>query len=239
MMVRINLLPGKKRGPGGNILWRIVAVMAVLLLAELGILYMAYSSKTAELKKRAKEVQDAQTQVQKVQKEIAALPDLEKQAVELEARERALAELTAVRMGPQHVLDELKRLLSRPKAKATIKAAKDAQWNVAWESDNVYLTTILEETPGAVRLEGQARGLDDIAELWLRLRSSKLFQQVRLANVTKGKADGLGDVSIEMDVLKFEFTANANFYYQTKEGMALMEQLGKSEEPAPATKATE
>ncbi|MDX9719838.1 MAG: PilN domain-containing protein [Myxococcota bacterium] len=230
MMVRINLLPGKKRSSASSLLWRIVALMSVLLLTELVLLYWVYSGKATDLKKRNKEVADAKAQVQRIKSEIAALPDLEKQAQELEGRERALAELAAIRIGPHHFLDELKRLLSRPRTKTTIKAAKDAQWNVAWDAENVFVEKIFEEGPGQVGIEGLARGLDDIAEFWLRMRSSRLFQQVRLSKIVKGKAPSAGEVTIDMELLKFEFSAKVNFYYQTKDGVALIEQLGQPDE---------
>ncbi len=222
MMVRINLVPGKKRSgvPGGDALWRLVAAMLVLLLAQLFVLYFIYDGKAQDVKRAQGEVQRMTADAEKLEREIAALPDVEKRAAELEARERTLARLASVRNGPQHVLDELKRVMSRPRDPASVKMAKDAGWNISWEAENVFLNKIVEERPGALQLEGAARGLDDVAELWLRLRTSRLFRNVRLASIKKGRDSGLG-----VDVQTFVFYAEANFRYQTKDGEELMKQL--------------
>ncbi|PJB36738.1 MAG: hypothetical protein CO108_22670 [Deltaproteobacteria bacterium CG_4_9_14_3_um_filter_63_12] len=234
MMVRINLLPGKRRSGVGSALGRLVAVMVVMLIAELGFLYFAYDGKAGEVKKRADQLRIAQADVQKIQSGIAGLPNVQGRAVELEQRERALAELAAIRIGPQHMMDEMKRILARPKTRASIKQAKDAGWNVAWEAENVYLEEFAEETEGRVVIRGYARSLDDVAEYWLRLRSSKLFQSVRLASITEHKNSQAG-----VDLQKFQFSTMVNFYYQTKEGVALMEQIEQSRtdetEPQPTT----
>ena len=220
MMVRINLLPGKKGGAANAVLWRLVTVMVLLFVAELGFLYYLHDGKASEIKKRTGELTSAQQHVKQLESEVANLPNLEKQNQELEQRERALAELAAIRIGPQHLLDELQRILMRPTTKASIKQAKSAQWNVGWEAENVFLNKFYEESDGLVYIEGNARGLDDVAEFWLRLRSSKLFQEVRLANIVEEKSSRL-----DLNLLHFVFTVRANFYYQTQEGLALIDEL--------------
>src|SRR5690606_13343759 len=148
MMVRINLAPSKKRGPSGDALWRVVAVMAVLFLAELVLIWWIHWGKSEEGEAHAQQLAQNQQSVQTLEAEIAAIPNLSAKVTELESRETELAKIAAVRFGPQHVFDELKRILSRPSTKTTIKEARDAGWNVAWEAENVFLDRFFESSAG-------------------------------------------------------------------------------------------
>lgn len=230
MMVRINLVPGKKRASASEVLWKVMAVMAILLIAELVLMYFAWSAKDEEVTKRNQELQQAQQQIDRLKAENVNLAGIEKQNEELLKRERALQELAAIRVGPQYLLDELKSLLSLPTTRAAIKQARKDGWNVAWEASNVFLESFVEVEPGTVRIVGDARTLDDVAEFWLRLRTSDLFQNVRLAGIEERKVQEL-----ETPLQRFEFFAKANFYYQTEAGVKLLEKLQTAgAEPDPA-----
>ena len=220
MMVRINLAPTRKRGPSGDTLWRIVAIMAVLLVAELVLLFWINSTKNDEIEQQQQILAQANQRVSAVESEIAAIPNLEAKVQEMKAREKELARIAASRLGPQHVLEELKRVLSRPTTKTSIKKAQNDGWDISWEAESVYLNSFAETAPGQLTIQGHARTLDDIAEFWLRLRTSEMFRNVRLHGISEAANSKAG-----VPVQQFKFTTDANFYYQTEEGTKLLQQV--------------
>lgn len=225
-MVRINLLPSKKRsvasGAGGSsgLVWKVVAVMLLLLVAEVALLYWLYGSKQDDVRRHSAELQRTQQAIAELQRDVSQHTDIEREMQELVAREEALLTKTSLRVGPQYVLDELKRIVSLPTTRTAIKAARKSGWNVAWESSNVFLTKFSELGDGKVHIVGDARTLDDVAELWLRLRTSELFGQVQLVGITEKKHQAL-----DAPLQHFEFYAQVNLYYQTEQGLALMQEL--------------
>src|SRR5690606_28746965 len=140
------------------------------------LIWWIHGGKTEEVEAKQQQLAQTQQSVQMIEAEIAAIPNLSAKVTELESRETELAKIAAVRFGPQHVFDELKRILSRPSTKTTIKEARDAGWNVAWEAENDFLDRFFESSAGVLTIEGNARALDDVAGFWRRLRSSPMFQ---------------------------------------------------------------
>lgn len=230
MMVRINLLPTKKRsvaGGGSDLVWKVVAVMVLLLVAQLALMYWLFSAKDEEVLGRSAELQKSQQAITELEREVSSYSDIDKEAKELEAREAALVQKASIRIGPQYVLDELKRILSLPSTRPSIKAARKAEWNVAWEASNVFLSSFKEVGDGKVHIVGEARTLDDVAEFWLRMRTSDMFSGVRLAGITEKK-----HAELESPLQHFEFYAQVNLYYQTEQGLALMQDVQQAAEPA-------
>ena len=235
MMVRINLVPTKKRASSGQKVGLAVAVVVLLLVVELVGMWMLNSGKEEEVSAASQEQQRLEGDISKLQNEIGEMTNLEREAGELKAREAALRQLAAVRTGPQYLLDELKRLLSLPTTRQSIKAARKAGWNVAWEASNVFLELFNEIEPGRVHIVGDARTLDDVAEFWLRMRTSPMFTDVRLAGISERKHS-----EVETPLQRFEFFALVNLYYITDEGKDLLFNLEGNpdgtggQEPAPA-----
>lgn len=234
MMVRINLLPGKKKGGGFEGGSQLIILALVLLVAELVFLYWLYDGKNGELEQKDLALKTAQAEVAELEREKRKLPDLQRRVNELKAAEDVLADLTIVRTGPHHVLGELKRILNRPETPAEKKKAKLEGWDPNWAAENVYLTTFNEVDPGFVIITGMAKSDGDVAQFLLRLNTSKQF----FANVDLRftKEANTNQQEIGMIVQKaFELTTNVNFFYQTEDGAALYKELqGEGEEEAPA-----
>ena len=214
MIIRINLLPGYKRKTKTDPLKTAQTVLALLLLLAVAIcafLAISISSKHDELQAENRKLNAQKTQLDT---ELAALPKLQSTIEDLKAREKLLEKLTNLRIGPQHILDEFSKILTYPQNAVQLKHAQENSWTLSWDVENIYLTKIQDLGDGQILIEGVAKTMEDISELWLRLKSSPLMRNVRLNEIRENKS---GDATTILQ--QFSFNAEANFYYQTRESI--------------------
>ena len=117
------------------------------------------------------------------------------------------------------MLNEFGRLLSNPKDVLARKEAVELEWTLAWDPDSIYLKSFKEGENGAVELTGYARKMDDIYEFWTRMKTSPILRNVKFVE-SKDNHESNSD-----STQAFTFTMIANFNYQTKEGLALVDSL--------------
>lgn len=222
MIIRINLHPAKKpkvkTNPG---VYFVVAGLAIMVIVIAGFFLQAneINAQTKMLKGRNAEMQ---SKIAEVQARIQDVGVLQGKIKELNERQIILARLASIRQGPQYVLNEFGRLLSNPKDVIARKEAVEFEWTLAWDPDSIYLKSFKEGENGAVELTGYARKMDDIYEFWTRMKTSPLLRNVKFVESKDdhgANADG---------TQAFTFTMIANFNYQTKEGLALVDSLTKS-----------
>lgn len=187
-MIRINLLPQKKRrveaGSSGES-WVLVAVGVVILeIVGLFVFHGTLESELAEEQGKNREIQA------KIAASKAAVTNHKNVIEELErmrAREDAIAELQAARTGPTAVLLELSRLTTPglgptidPEKLAAVRRDNPlAAFNASWDARRLWLDSFTEENR-RVRVNGTAVDAEDVTEFAKRMNLSDYFAKVRL-----------------------------------------------------------
>ena len=130
-MIRINLLPQKKRAQRaeGSQLW-MVAIM-VLFLGEVAGLFVYHGSKAEELNTQKRTNAELQGQIDHAKKAVANHAQVKAALATLRARENAIAALQSARTGPTAMMLELARILTpgRGPSIAPERAAPCGGWS--------------------------------------------------------------------------------------------------------------
>lgn len=229
MMIRVNLNPArklkKKTGKAPIVLFFAI----VVALVSLGISLMAASACDDERANVESQIAANQTEISAIKSRIADSQKMEMAMRELVDRERTLGRLASIRRGPQFVLNEFARLLSNPRDIVARKMASEEGWLLAWEPENIIIRTFKEVGKGEIQIDGTARAMDDVYEFWTRMKTSKLLRGVELVEIKGSRESGTGE-----QAQSFMFKMEANFNYNTKEGLALLDQITTESQPEAA-----
>lgn len=213
-MIRINLLPQKKRrveASAGGEVWVLGAVF--LLALEIVGLFFYHSSLESEL--QAEEQTNKQTRA-KIEASKTSVKDHQNVTKELEvmrAREDAIAKLQSARTGPTAVLLETARILT-PGRGPSIDPEKLAQirkdnplaaYNPTWDTRRLWVSTFDEERR-LLRITGLARDAEDVSEFAKRMHLSDYFDKVRLLPA-KRSVDG----QTKLELVSFALEAEVNY----------------------------
>lgn len=187
-MIRINLLPQKKRrvetGSSGES-WVLVAVGIVILeIVGLFVFHGTLESTLADEQGKNREIQA------KIGASTAAVANHKNVIEELErmrAREDAIAELQAARTGPTAVLLELSRLTTpglgpsiAPEKLAEVRRDNPlAAFSASWDARRLWITSFTEQDR-RVRINGTAVDAEDVTEFAKRMNLSDYFAKVQL-----------------------------------------------------------
>ena len=214
-MIRINLLPQKKRrgvdSGGGGESWVFVALgIAVVAIVGLFFFHGLQETKLAEERELNAQVQAKITASKNAVKnhgEVTA--ELER----MRAREDAIAKLQSARTGPTAVLLEIARLLT-PGRGPSIDPEKLAQvrrdnplavYNAAWDTRRLWITEFVEESR-LLKVKGIARDGGDVSELARRMNLSDYFAKVRLLPAKKAR-----DKDTDLEVVEFALEAEVKY----------------------------
>jgi type IV pilus assembly protein PilN len=212
-MIRINLLPQKRRGADaqpGSQLW--LAVVMVLFLAEVAGLFVFHGFKNEELKDQRRKNAELESQIQQSKNAVKEHPAVKAELERLKAREAAIERLQAARTGPTAVLLELSRILT-PGRGPTVSPERLSQvrrdnplaiYNSTWDPRRLWLTSY-NESQRKVRLEGLARDGEDVSELARRMNLSDYFANVTLLPAKQEK-DKAG-----IELIKFALEAQVKY----------------------------
>lgn len=212
-MIRINLLPQKRRAQKaeGGQLWAVVVVLVVVLEAVGFFIY--HGTKKEELVAQRRKNAELTEQIDQSKKAAQSHADVKAQLERLRAREDAISKLQSARTGPTAVLLELARLMT-PGRGPSIEPEKLNQlrrenplavFNPGWDSRRLWLTKYVEGQR-QVRLEGTARDGEDVSELARRLSLSAYFSDVRLLPAKKAMSKEAG-----MLLVMFQLEARARY----------------------------
>ncbi|MCL2325580.1 MAG: PilN domain-containing protein [Proteobacteria bacterium] len=230
MIVRINLHPDRKPKVKPSPYQGIIGVAGVFLVIELIVCFVLFSSITEQAEKATQQERQLRSEVSQLESRLTEVPKIQTQIQELRTRELTLARLAAFRTGPQYILNELARIMSNPRDVVARKAAADAEWALTWDPDNVMIHSFKDIGNGQIKIDGRARSMDDISEFWKRLKTSPMLRNVRLGEIKDSR-----EASLDIVTQTFTFTAEANFNYQTKDGLALIDLLTREEAQSPDT----
>ena len=229
MMIRVNLNLARKLKKKTGKAPIVLFIAIVVALAALGISLMAATACDDERANVESQIAKNQTEISAIKSRIADSQKMDKARLELVDRERTLARLASIRRGPQFVLNEFARLLSNPRDIVARKMASEEGWLLAWEPENIIIRTFKEVGNGEIQIDGTARAMDDVYEFWTRMKTSKLLRGVELVEIKGSREAGTGE-----QAQSFMFKMEANFNYNTKEGLALLDQITTEPQPEAA-----
>ncbi len=213
-MIRINLLPQKKRridGGGGGELWVFAALGVVVV--EIVLLFLFNGYKEGQLaEERAKNAQ-IQTKIEVSKRAVANQADVTAELERLRDREDAIAKLQSARTGPTAILLEVSRILT-PGRGPSVDPQKLAQvrrenplavYNPGWDARRLWITEFVEESR-LLRIRGVARDGGDVSELARRMILSDYFDNVRLLPARQMK-----DKDTDLEVVEFALEAKVKY----------------------------
>lgn len=212
-MIRINLLPQKKRAERseGGQAW--LLVILGLFVLEVGALFLFHGMKSEELASQNRKNRELETQIDTAKQTVANHAAIKTELAQLRAREDAIAKLQSARTGPTSVMLELARILT-PGRGPSVDPDKLAQirkqnplavFNPGWDARRLWISRFVE-TNRRVRLEGAARDGEDVSELARRMNLSSLFENVRLLPARKEKDNATG-----LEVVRFQLEAEVRY----------------------------
>jgi type IV pilus assembly protein PilN len=212
-MIRINLMPQKRRAErsDGSQLW--LAVVMVVMLAEVAVLFVFHGFKNEELNDQRRKNAVLTQQIDQSKSAVANHQDVKQKLAQLRAREEAINKLQSARTGPTAILLELARLLTPGRGPSVdpdrlSQLRRDdplAVFNPAWDARRLWLTTFKEEQR-KLRLEGFAQDGEDVSELARRMNLSAYFADVVLL-----PANRVVDASTKIEVVKFALEAKVKY----------------------------
>ncbi|MET0795244.1 MAG: PilN domain-containing protein [Polyangiaceae bacterium] len=187
-MIRINLMPMKRRadrGADGSQLW--LAVVMVLMLAEVAALFVFHGFKNEELNDQRRKNAELTSQIDQSKGAVANHADVKAKLAQLRAREEAIGKLQSARTGPTAILLELARLLTPGRGPSVdpdrlSQLRRDnplAVFNPSWDSRRLWLVKFVENNR-KLHLDGYAQDGEDVSELARRMNMSSYFADVRL-----------------------------------------------------------
>ena len=212
-MIRINLMGQKRRADRAEApqLW--LAVVMVLMLAQVAALFVFHSFKNEELSEQRQKNAALTAQIDQSKTTVANHEDVKKKLAQLRAREEAIGKLQSARTGPTAILLELARLLTPGRGPSVdpdrlSQLRRDnplAVFNPSWDSHRLWLTRYVEQAR-KLRIEGFAQDGEDVSELARRMNLSSYFADVRLLPAVRQT-----DSATHMEVVSFALEAKVKY----------------------------
>lgn len=214
-MIRINLLPQKKRvqrAEGGQ-LWAVVVILLVALEA-VGCFYY-HGKKTEELTAQNRKNSEITAQISQSKEQVKDHERVKAALEQLRAREDAIAKLQSARTGPTAVLLELARLMTPgrgpsvdPDELSRLRRENPAAaYNPNWDGRRLWLVSFVE-TQRRVVIEGLATDGEDVSELARRMNLSAYFYDVKLL---PAKRTTSGDSTAGTAMVSFKLEAKVRY----------------------------
>ena len=187
-MIKINLMPVKhdrRREAGRNqLLFGLLAIVIEIVVVVL--LYIGASAQLSEQKNANKSVQ---TQVDRIEKQVADHQKILADIQEFEKRQEAIDNLEAARTGPSYLMLELSSILSkngRPnvdhnKYQQMIQTNPTLAFDESWDFRRLWFDNFAEKDK-IVKISGQGVTHEDVAELLRRLQLSSFFVSSQLVS---------------------------------------------------------
>lgn len=211
-MIRINLLPTKKAraaSSGRSLIFVALAVVAAEIIG-IGVLHASRSSKRDDMIRATDEIR---TRIDRIKAEISDHDAIRAEIEHIQRRDEVIEQLKAARTGPVLALMELAGILSpgggpRVPRELLEQMRRDNPLtapNERWDPRRLWITSFSEEQRN-VKLEGQARGHDDVAEFLRRLNVSPYFDEVRLV-----KTQSAMDSTLHLELVQFEIQCTARY----------------------------
>lgn len=221
-MIKINLLPHRRAkrslqvggdGPARELYIGLGALAAAALLVFIAV----------DMPKRSRlhELEDSSAEIQKdiaaKQKQLVGYAELQKAADEATERANAINRLNAARVVPANVLHELGEILTANhlptmteemarKTGTGTDSDPNKRFDFAWDPAHVWLTSIVDQPDGTVRIDGGAQTEVDITQFSKRLAASAYF-----TNIAPASENRVSDKDSGLDYFKFTITGKVAY----------------------------
>ena len=212
-MIRINLMPQKRRTDRreGSQLW-LVAVMVVMLVEVVG-LFVLHGVKSEQLSEQRRRNTALTAQIEQSKTAVGNHEEVKQKLAQLRAREEAIGKLQSARTGPTAILLELARLLTPGRGPSVdpdrlSQLRRDnplAVFNPSWDARRLWLVKFVE-TKRNLHLEGFAQDGEDVSELARRMNLSNYFADVRLLPASRQV-----DNTTHLEVVSFALEAKVKY----------------------------
>lgn len=206
-MIKINLLAQKKRAERSDASQTWLAVVMVVVLAEVAALFVLHSFKAEELTQQQRKNAELTSQIGQAKKNVANHEQVKAELLLLREREAAIQKLQSARSGPTAILMELARIMT-PGRGPSVDPDRLAQlrrdnplsvFNPNWDSRRLWITGYTE-AQRMLKIDGKARDGEDVSELARRLNLSSYFYEVKLLPATR-----------ETDFIKFSIETKVRY----------------------------
>lgn len=211
-MIRINLLPTKKlrAASSGRSLILLALALAVVEIVGIGVLHASRSSRRDELVRANEEVR---TRIDRIKHEISDHDAIRAEIEHIQKRDEVIEQLKAARTGPVLALMELAGILSpgagpRVPREVLEQMRRDNPLtapNERWDPRRLWITGFTEDNRH-VKLVGEARGHDDVAEFLRRLNVSPYFAEVRLVKTMSAM-----NTELHLELVQYEIECTARY----------------------------
>jgi len=212
-MIRINLLPQKRRGTErreGGQLW--LVALLILVLAEVSGLFVFHGYKNQQLAEQTRKNRELEARIAQSKKAVQDHAEVTAKLAKLRAREDAIAKLQSARTGPTTMLLEFARIMTPGRGPTVAPEVLDrvrredplAMYNPNWDPRRLWLTAFIE-SQRKVRLQGVARDGEDVSELARRMHLSSCFHEVRL--LPAARVSGKSGIQL----VRFELEAKVKY----------------------------
>ncbi len=216
-MIRINLLPGQKRGAkgaaassssAGGQAWFVA--YAFIALVTGGALLALYVIDRGVLEEKLQVNADLRRQISDAQANSAMLEELQGRLNQSRELERVVGELQRAQLGPTRVLMEIAKILSEgsrggptidPQRLDEIRRENPlAGYNAGWDSRRLWISQF-EEEHRSCHIKGVGKTNEDVAEFLARLALSDMFEEVTLQ-----RTQAAVDPETQLSLIGFELT---------------------------------
>ena len=212
-MIRINLMAQKRRADRAEASQLWLAVVMVVMLAEVAALFVFHGFKNEELKEQRQKNAALTAQIEQSKSTVANHEEVRQKLTQLRAREEAIGKLQTARTGPTAILLELARLLTQgrgpsvePERLSLLRRDNPlAVFNPNWDSRRLWLVKFVEQSR-KLRLEGFAQDGEDVSELARRMNLSSYFGDVRLLPAVRQV-----DSTTHLEVVSFALEATVKY----------------------------
>ncbi len=197
-MIRINLLPARKKANRQSRGEQSILIGVGALAAMAAVVYLAVHRPKSESLSDQRETNRGLVQKnKKIEDKIKGLGQLRAAIKSAQDQQAAITRLNAARATPAWFLYELSQLLTpagtpsiTESMERELKRNPNRKWSESWDPKHVWIKKISEKD-GTFSLEGGAQSDSDVTQLALRLQASMFFDDVKPSKAglaTDGKA---------------------------------------------------
>lgn len=213
-MIKINLLPQKKKATRSQVKGEQTVLIGVIVIAALAaaVYFLVHRPKAEELAAQQATNNRITRENRVVEQQIKGLGKLRAAIAAAQEQQGAIDRLNAARATPAWFLYELGQLLTRGGTPSITEAMAreletnpNRRWQPSWDPKHVWITKFTEKK-GAFTLSGGAQSDSDVTQLALRLQASMFFDDVK-----PSKAGSAEDQKTGISYYKFVITGTVRY----------------------------
>ncbi len=200
-MIRINLLPQKKKGRRSDDAGQQTLLIGVgtLAAAVAAVFFLVHQPLQDKIDSDGKTNAAMRTKIKKMKEKTKDFEKLEAAFKAAQAQQDAIERLRGARATPAWLLHELASILTKdhnptmtPEMAKKVREDPNRGWVQGWDPKHVWITHF-RESGGRFKISGGAQSDSDMTQLVLRLTASVYFKDVlpQTGREVRGKGGGV------------------------------------------------